>query len=332
LFAQFQYQGILAYLRNVSMPQPAMWIAGSTSVLHIAWAMLFIVAFKGGNLGAGSANVVTWTLQWLLGSVVMTCKSSALHVSWKELLLVQRPAFTQWRAFLNVAVPATIQICSEWWFWELCALIVGYLGPVQLAGHVATLNLVALLFMPTIALGNASASVVGNAIGAQLPRKAKYGAWLCVGLDALMWTVLAVILLVMRDFVPKLLTSKEAVQDLVQKLLTIYLLAGYPDNMQNVMGATLRGMGKQKAASVVYLISFYVIMLPVGCALVWPAKLGVEGMWYSMGIGTGLVVLGCILYKVNWAECARESEERMRANAIKEGISPGTSTPSSSDV
>ena len=28
LFAQFQYQGILAYLRNVSMPQPAMWIAG----------------------------------------------------------------------------------------------------------------------------------------------------------------------------------------------------------------------------------------------------------------------------------------------------------------
>ena len=34
-----------------------------------------------------------------------------------------------------------------------------------------------------------------------------------------MWTVLAVILLVMRDFVPKLLTSKEAVQDLVQKWL-----------------------------------------------------------------------------------------------------------------
>ncbi|CAE7192210.1 DTX33, partial [Symbiodinium natans] len=46
LFSQFQWQGILAYLRNVKMPQPAMWIAGSTCMLHIVWAVLFIVVFK----------------------------------------------------------------------------------------------------------------------------------------------------------------------------------------------------------------------------------------------------------------------------------------------
>ena len=30
-----------------------------------------------------------------------------------------------------------VQVCSEWWFWEICALVVGYLGPTPLAAHVA---------------------------------------------------------------------------------------------------------------------------------------------------------------------------------------------------
>ena len=83
-----------------------------------------------------------------------------------------------------------------------------------------------------------------------------------------MWTCLALVLLLTRHLVAQLLTSEPAVQSMVQTLLTIYLLAGYPDNVSNVMGATLRGIGKQKAPAAVYLVSFYLIMLPVGCMLV----------------------------------------------------------------
>lgn len=36
-------------------------------VLHIVWALLFIVVFDMGNSGAGAANLTTWTLQCLSG-------------------------------------------------------------------------------------------------------------------------------------------------------------------------------------------------------------------------------------------------------------------------
>ena len=36
---------------------------------------------------------------------------------------------------------------SEWWFWEICALLVGFLGTVPLAAHVAANQFIALTFM-----------------------------------------------------------------------------------------------------------------------------------------------------------------------------------------
>ena len=38
-----------------------------------------------------------------------------------------------------------VQVCSELWFWEICALVMGYLGPTPLAAHVAAMNLVTVL-------------------------------------------------------------------------------------------------------------------------------------------------------------------------------------------
>ena len=38
-----------------------------------------------------------------------------------------------------------VQVCSELWFWEICALLMGYLGPTPLAAHVAAMNLVTVL-------------------------------------------------------------------------------------------------------------------------------------------------------------------------------------------
>ena len=42
-------------------------------LLHILWAVLFIVVFNMGNSGAGAANLTTWTLQCLSGAAWPFC-------------------------------------------------------------------------------------------------------------------------------------------------------------------------------------------------------------------------------------------------------------------
>ena len=86
------------------------------------------------------------------------------------------------------------------------------------------------------------------------------------------------------------------------------------------MSATLRGLGLQRAAATVSLVSFYLIALPFGCAFVWLVNMGVMGMWYSLAIGTGtaVVALTVILCKVDYVQRAKESDQRIQANAIKQ--------------
>lgn len=325
LFFLFQHSNTLAFLRNKNRPNAAAWISGVTSVLHIVWAVLFIVVLNMGNSGAGAANLTTWTLQCLSGAVFLAWNASSLHGSVWQLLGVQKEGFRQWRSYLAIGIPGTLQLCGEWWFWEICALVIGFLGPTPLAAHVATINLVALLFMPSVALSNAAATVVGNSIGELRPKKSRQAAWVAAGMDVIMWTLLALILVTLGKFVVKLLTSNEAVQDITVVLINIYCVAGYFDNVQNVIGGALRGVGINQAPAAVYLICYYLIMLPVGCCFVWPLKLGVYGMWWSMVLGTGMatIALAVLLYRVDWAGKAAESEERR----LKDDIStPSTGT------
>jgi len=320
LFGNFQYQVIVSYLQNMEMPLPP-WVSTATSLLHVAWAILFVVVFQWGNMGAGAANALTWTLQWLIGSAFLVSRASELHATPRQLLLVQKEAFRQWSSYMEVALPATVQVCSELWFWEICALVMGYLGPTPLAAHVAAMNLVTVLAMPTMSLGMAAATVVGTALGAQLTRKARDASWFCVSMCIVVWSALALLLLALRSIIPRLLASDLEVQSLVQKLLMIYVLAGYADSAQNVMGSTLRGVGRQTTAVVIYLVSFYAVMLPLGCVLAWPFDFGVQGMWYSMVFGTSLAAAAffMILHQLDWEQCACESDERRQADGLLDG-------------
>jgi MATE family multidrug resistance protein len=221
---------------------------------------------------------------------------------------------------MRVAAAATLQLCSEWWFWEICALVVGYLGKEALAAHVSTMSVVTMCFMPTIGVQSAAAALVGNSLGANLPIKAKYAAWLCVLINIGVWTATALVIFFSRGFIAEAYSEIPKVQEIMQKLILIYLFAGYFDNTQNIMGGALRGLGQVTLPAIVYLVSFYCLMLPVGCALAWYAHMGVSGIWWSMAIGTSLaaMVFSVALCRVDWFAFASEASEKMRQEGSRE--------------
>merc|ERR1719428_756848 len=106
---------------------------------------------------------------FLLCNVYLFFVAPRMGLRRRAVLWLDRAAFHDWIGFTRVAFPSTLQMCSEWWFWEVCALVAGYLGDVALAAHTATLNFVALSFMPVIGMSCSAATLVGNAIGGNQP-------------------------------------------------------------------------------------------------------------------------------------------------------------------
>ncbi|CAE8629329.1 unnamed protein product [Polarella glacialis] len=315
LFFIFQFQAVQKYLQNQGHVKAPAVIAGACSVLHIAWCSIFIVHFRLGNYGAGLANVVTWMLEFALGTGYLWYVAPELKQTRRSVLFIRRQAlaFQGLRQYLNLGIPTVLALCSEWWFWEICALIVGYLGPTPLAAHVATMNVVAICFMVVLGIGASAAQLVGAALGAGRPKQAWRYCWVCVALNLVCWSVMALCLVFGAKPIAFAYTKEPAVSDVVEVLVRIFAVIGFLDSTQNIMGGVLRGVGRQRMAAIMYCISYYVVMTPLSVLLGFPLDLGIYGIWYSMGIGTGLMCVGfsVILCKMDWQLLAVEASDRL---------------------
>jgi multidrug resistance protein, MATE family len=107
---------------------------------------------------------VTYGANFLLQEIAVNC------YFWNDLKpysanFWRRETFKGWLRFLKLAVPSTLMQCFEWWAYEVLAIFAGILGTIQLAAHVAVINVCALIFMVPLGIQMTAAGVVGAAIG-----------------------------------------------------------------------------------------------------------------------------------------------------------------------
>lgn len=82
-------------------------------------------------------------------------------------------ALKGWKQYFGIAIPATMMLCSEWWFFELLMLTAGGLGVKEQATMVVMLNLLGFMWMLPMGFQEALCTVVGNCIGENKPELAR---------------------------------------------------------------------------------------------------------------------------------------------------------------
>mmetsp|Transcript_110011 Transcript_110011/g.200226 ORF Transcript_110011/g.200226 Transcript_110011/m.200226 type:complete len:484 (+) Transcript_110011:63-1514(+) len=306
-----------AFLR----PKGAMLCSAVVSLLHIFWVALFVGHLNLGVAGLGLANGMSWTTRFLLLSFLWYRIAPQLGLERSWVLGFQRESIEGWREFLKLGVPSFVQTGSEWWFWEICSLVVGYLGSTALAAHVASLQFITVPYMIPIGLGQGTCTLVGNAIGAARPLLARRTALVSLCLILCIWTITALAIVALRTPLAMALSHDAAVQDLIKALLLIYSGQGFFDATQCVMGSILRGLGNMKVPSVTYLVSYYLVMLPIGIFFAFPCHMGVSGVWWSMGIGTSFaaVLFAWVIAKTDFQVLTARALARMQSERESAG-------------
>jgi len=314
LFALFQSRASMSFMTNQRRPTPVTVITIVTAVFHIGWCTLFVVTLGMGNAGAGYANSVTWVSQFVATSLYIWWLAGKMGVSRQAVLWIQRPGLREFGPFTRVAFYSTMALISEWWFWEIAAIMVGYLGPTALAAHVLSMNIITIMIMPGIGISSTAATVVGNAIGANLPATARQATMLCVGLNFCVWAVLGVCLLAWSARMAGWYTEDAEVLAIAIDLLAIYAMVGFFDTSQSVMAGAMRGLGKPKISAIVYMVTSYVCMLPLAYIFSFPLHQGVYGVWRSMFMGPGIafVTFVVLLSLVSYGRLASEAALQMQ--------------------
>ncbi|KAG0325341.1 hypothetical protein BGZ99_000755 [Dissophora globulifera] len=214
-----------------------------------------------------------------------------------------RDCLTGWPAFLKLALPGVMMVCTEWWAFEVVSLAASYLGTIALAAQSVVVQTSGLLYTVPFGISIAASNRVGNLIGMGDARSAKVASRVSVALAIIFGMVNSTMLIIFKERWGRLFSEDIDVIQTVAMVLPLVAVFQISDGLAGVGGGVLRGVGLQHLGAYLNLIAYYLIAFPIGYILAFKLHWGLKGLWSSMCVALWLVGLGelWVIYKTNWA-------------------------------
>ena len=253
----------------VGMPRVVMVLNLLALALKIPLNALFMYGGLGlPAMGAAGLAAATSVIAWLTAIAAWTWVYRAPHYARFRIFAHASPPRRAALAHLAaVGLPIGFTFLVDVSAFTFMSLFIARLGPLAIAGHQIAANLAALTYMVPLALGNAAAVVVGQAIGANHWGRARHAGIVAMALGVAIAVPLGAVLYFGRSVIAGLYTTDTAVAAAAASLLA--LVAGYhvADALQGVVVNVLRGYKKTFVPMVVYAIALWGVGLSGGYAL-----------------------------------------------------------------
>jgi MATE family multidrug resistance protein len=193
------------------------------------------------------------------------------------------------RRMLRLGLPIGAQHVLEFGAFAFVALMMGWIGTREMAGHQIAINLAALTFMVPLGVGDAASVLVGQAVGrGDVPgtRAAARAALVC---GAVFMTLTAAVFLTLPGPLAGLYTRD---LDVIAVAVVLIRSAGVfqvLDGLQVVAAGILRGLGDTRAPMLICLLGYWLLGIPLSGYLAFVVRLGPTGLWWGLVLGLGIV-------------------------------------------
>jgi MATE family multidrug resistance protein len=242
-----------------------------------------------GVVGAGHATSLTrWAM--LIAALVYIHMHRDLQPFHHVRLRARVPLL---RSIAGIGLPAGIHFGLEVGLFSFAAVLMGWLGPTELAAHQVTLNLASTTFMVALGVSFAGSIQVGRHLGAGR-RAAAQDAVRATYLLALGFMAACALAFVLaaRPLIG-LYTDDVGVIALGSKLLLCAAAFQLFDGGQVAGTGVLRGAADTRVPMLIAALGYWGLGMPIGYALAFHSGFGAVGIW--IGLSTGLAVVAILL-------------------------------------
>jgi len=266
--------------------KPILYTQTITTALHFFWAWLFVSKFEMGPAGAGIAKNI-YEFSNMVGLFIYIYYSKDVkgwtpfsEIQWRNNVLI----WAEFKVFLSVVIPMSALLFLDMACYEVFAVLAGQFGEDQLAVHVAIANSATVYYSIPLGLSIAIMTFVGSAMGRGESNAAKNYTYFGLIVGFMVTICFMALLWICRDPWATLFSPNENVKIILLDILKVYMLFVLFDGIQVALSGTMKGIGKQTAATIGLIISYYFIALP----LIW--YLSFELGWQVFGIWSGFLV------------------------------------------
>jgi MATE family multidrug resistance protein len=212
--------------------------------------------------------------------------------------------------FSKLAFLGVIHVGTEWWAFEIVAIVAGQLGTIPLSAQSVIMTTDQVMNTIPFGVGVATSARVGNLLGARNAKGAARAANTAAVLSMILGVLVLAVLMGVKDFYAKIFNDDERVVKLTADVMPYVALFQIADGLNGSCGGALRGMGRQHIGALVNILSYYAGALPLGIHLAFHGW-GLAGLWVGQCIALYLVGV------LEWVVVAFSNWNRQVENAFK---------------
>jgi putative MATE family efflux protein len=279
------FQGIFlmcaSALRGAGDTRTPLWIGGIIDVLAIFLNYVLIFGKFGfpalGVDGSAVATLLAIAIGGVLFFYALSIEGMVLNFRWTGLW----PDFDLGRRILSVGNPAAIeQLLIQFGFVAYVGFVARY-GAKEIAAYFIGVRILALSFLPGFGFSAASATLVGQGLGAGDPKFSRKAGWESTAMAIVLMTLMGLVFIVFAHSIAALFIDDKVVIGYTVQFM--YALAAAQPLMAidwTITGA-LRGAGDSRFPLYGSLAGFYGMRLFL-TILIWYHGASIVYIWWSL--------------------------------------------------
>lgn len=280
------------YLAALERTQVVLWVTLAAVGVNLAVAYMLIFGKWGApEMGVRGAAIASLIVQFLTFAIL------AAYAAWlpelRRFRLFQRFWRPDWQALgqvFKLGWPIGITSLAESGLFYAAALMMGWIGTVELAAHGIALEVAALAFMVHLGLSAAATVRAGRADGAGDSVGLRDGAKAAILLSSAFGVAMVVLFLtlpvqIISLFLDEAKPESAAIIAFGVKLLAMAALFQMADAVQVIALGLLRAIKDTRVPMIAAMVSYWGIGVPMGYVLAFPLGMGGIGLWLGLVIG-----------------------------------------------
>lgn len=211
-----------------------------------------------------------------------------VKINWPELKKLARIG-------LNAGMQFTIEVAA----FAGAGFMAGSFGKEQIDAHGIALSLAALTYMFGSGIGSAATIRAGVHKAQGDWNGVKTAARTAIKLVLVVMGICGIIFWLFHNYLPMAFTTNGEILALASQLLIIAAMFQLFDGLQVTILGVLRGLEDSKAPTVITLIGYWVIALPLAYVLAFKAGLETVGIWIGLLVSL-IVVSGGLFWRMHY--------------------------------
>ncbi len=277
--------------------------------------------------GAGNASIAMWTLCLANGLNIILCPilihyygvrgagmattigrgagvcfqlyhlfkgSGTIHILKKYFA----PDWEIVRSILKIAWSGTAQFLIGSASWIIMLRIISLFGNATIAGYQVAIRILLFFLLPAWGMSNATATLVGQNLGAKQPQRAEESVWKTAKYNAVFMAIITLLFLVASNPIVTFMNHDEAVQKVAIQVLHI-VTAGYIFyGVGMVLMNAFNGAGDTRTPTIISLFCFWAFQIPIAYFMAITLGFGPKGVFWAIIITeTTVTIVSYIIFK-----------------------------------